>query len=449
MSTTELSMNGEARSQLEQRAQNVLERLAGRGATAGEVDLSIATGLSVTVRMGEVETVEFNKDQGLALTAYFGRRKGTASTSDLSDDAIEEAVNAACSLARYTAEDQYAGLADAALMARDYPDLDLCHPWPVEPRQAIAIATECERNALSYDPRISNSEGATVSTHRALYVYGNTHGFVGGYPTSRHSISCSVIAGGEDAMQRDYWFTTARDAQSLESAEEVGRKAGMRAVRRLDARRLSTRQVPVLFAAEVANSLLAHFVTAIHGANLYRGSSFLLDSLGRQVFPDWVRIYEDPLMRRGLGSVPFDGEGVAVRKSDVVVGGVVQRYILDSYAARKLGMQTTGNAGGVHNLTLVPGDHDLDGLVRLMDTGVLVTELMGQGVNKVTGDYSRGAAGFWVEKGEIRFPVEEITVAGNLQDMFRTLVAVGNDIDRRRNMLTGSILVEQMTVAGN
>lgn len=434
--------------ELEALVRLVLEEAKACGATAAEAGVSLEAGLSVTVRLGEVETLEYHRDRGVGVTVYVGRRKGSASTSDFAPQALRETVRAACDIARYTGEDDCAGLADAALMATEIPDLDLCHPWDIDAAGGIEIARRCEAAARDADPRITNSEGATLSSHQGLRVYGNSHGFVAGYPSTRHSISCSVIAGRDEQMQRDDWYTIARRHEEMEAAEQVGRRAAERAVRRLDARRLSTRQVPVIFAADIATGLFRSFVGAIRGGALYRKSSFLLDHLGKQIFPDFVHIHEQPHLRGALGSAPFDGEGVATRARDLVGDGVLQGYVLDSYSARKLGMQTTGNAGGVHNLTVDSGRLDLDGLLREMGTGLLVTELMGQGVNMVTGDYSRGAAGFWIENGAIRYPVEEITIAGNLKDMFKGVVAIGTDVERRGNYRTGSVLIERMTVAG-
>ncbi len=426
------------------------------GATAAEVGGNLASGLSVTVRKGEVETIEHNRDKGMGVTVYFGQRKGSASTTEFSTDAVKETVKSACEIARYTAEDPCHGLAPAESMAREIPDLDLYHPWNLAVEDAIELARRCERAALVADSRIRNSEGASVNSHAGFHIYGNSHGFLGAYPTTRHSVSCSVIATEGEEMQRDFWYTTARDANRLEPEEAVGRRAAERAVRRLGARRLSTTQVPVLFSAEVAGTLLSHFVGAVRGSALYRKSSFLLDRLGEPIFPEFVRIYEQPHLKGALGSAPFDQEGVATRQRDLVREGILQGYVLDSYSACKLGMQTTGNAGGVHNLTIAPGASsslvtgslERDALLRQMDRGLLVTELMGHGVRLITGDYSRGAAGFWVEGGEIQYPVEGITVAGNLRDMFRNLVMVGSDVDLRGNLRTGSWLVEQMTVAG-
>ena len=434
--------------ELESLVQQILDEAKRLGASASEAGVSLEAGLSVTVRLGEVETLEYHRDRGVGVTVYFGQRKASASTSDFTPQAVRETVRAACDIARYTSEDDCAGLADAALMARDIPDLDLCHPWDVDATRAIEIAQRCEAAARTADERISNSEGATLSSHQGLRVYGNSHGFSGGYPSTRHSLSCSVIAGQDEQMQRDYWYTVARRHEEMEAAEQVGSIAAERTLRRLGGRKLGTRQVPIMFAAELATGLFRSFTGAIRGSSLYRKSSFLLDHLGKQVFPDFVHIHEQPHLRGALGSAPFDSEGVATRARDLVADGVLQGYVLDSYSARKLGMQTTGNAGGVHNLSVDSGALGFEALLREMNTGLLVTELMGQGVNMVTGDYSRGAAGFWVENGVIQYPVEEITIAGNLKDMFMAIVAIGNDIERRGNIRCGSVLIERMTVAG-
>jgi PmbA protein len=433
---------------LQQVVRDLLAEARRQGASAAEAGVSSDQGLSVTVRLGEVETVEHTRDNGLGVTVYFGQHKGSASTSDLSPQAIRETVRAACNIARYTSEDPYAGLADPELMAREIPPLDLHHPWQVSAGEAVEHARACEDAARAHDARISNSEGATLDTHQGVFVYGNSHGFLGGYPTSRHSLSCAVIGEDGAGMQRDYWYTTARAAGDLDAPEAVGRRAAERTVARLGARRLGTRQAPVLFRSDVAVGLLRSFVGAVRGPALYRRASFLLDALGRPVFPAFVRIHEEPLKPRGLGSSPFDDEGVATRPHDLVSSGTLSSYVLDSYAARRLGTQTTGNAGGVRNLTVEPGSLDLAGLLKEMDRGLLVTELMGQGVNLVTGDYSRGAAGFWVEGGEIAYPVEEITIAGNLREMFGNLVAVGRDLDCPGSFRTGSWLIESMTIAG-
>ncbi len=441
---------------LERLTRMVLEEAHRCGATAAEAAGNLASGLSVTVRKGEVETIEHTRDRGVGITVYFGQRKGSASTTEFSREAVKETVHAACEIARSTAEDPCHGLAPAELMAEEVPDLDLYHPWELEVEKAIELARRCEESALETDPRIGNSEGATVNSHSGFYIYGNSHGFLGAYATTRHNISCSVIAEEKGGMQRDFWYTVARDPEKLEPVEAVGRRAAERAVRRLGGKRLSTRQVPVIFSAEVAGTLLSHFVAAVRGGALYRKASFLLDQLGKSVFPEFVHIFEQPHLKGALGSAPFDQEGVATRQRDLVKGGILQGYVLNSYSACKLGMQTTGNAGGVHNLTIAPGSAvpakgeslDLEALLKQMDRGLLVTELMGHGVKLITGDYSRGAAGFWIEGGEIRYPVEEITVAGNLRDMFSRLVMVGEDVDPRGNLRTGSWLIEEMTVAG-
>ncbi|MFP4244883.1 MAG: metalloprotease PmbA [Ectothiorhodospira sp.] len=434
---------------LEAVVDQVLEEARRGGATAAEAAASRDSGLSVNVRLGEVETLEYHRDQGVAVTVYMGQSKGAASTSDLRPESLREAARAACRIARFTTEDPCAGLADAHLMARDWPDLDLDHPWGVSADEAIERARLCEAAARERDARIVNSEGASLDSFRAASVYGNTHGFLGGYITTRHGLSCSVLASeGPGGMQRDHWYTVARHAGDLEDAAAVGVRAADRALRRLGGRRLSTRRCPVVYAPDVARSVIGHFLGAIRGSALYRKASFLLDHLGRPVFPDFIHIHEQPHLPRALGSAPFDHEGVATRPRDLVTGGHLAGYLLDSYAARRLGMETTGNAGGVHNVTIDAGERGLEGLLREMGTGLLVTELIGHGVNTVTGDYSRGAAGFWVEGGEIRYPVEEITVAGNLKEMFMNLQAVGSDVDRRGNIRTGSLLMDGLTVAG-
>jgi len=436
---------------LQQIVDNLLTEAKQQGATAAEAGVSNDSGLSVTVRLGEVETVERTSDHSLGVTVYFDQRKGSANTTDLSPAAISDTVSAACRIAKYTSEDKYAGLPPPELMACDYPDLDLFHPWPISVEETIERARECEEAARSYDARIENSEGASVNSHAGQFIYGNSHGFVGGYPSSRHGLSCAVVASGKNDMQRDYWYTSARAPEELESAASVGEQAAARTIARLNGRQLGTRKTPVIFRAEIAPSLLRGLVAAVRGPALYRNASFLLDHLGKAVFPDWVRIHEDPLKRRGLASAPFDNEGVATRARDLVNAGILQSYVLDSYAARKLGMDTTGNAGGVRNLTIEPGpgeSNDLAALMQDMGNGLLITEMMGQGASTVTGDYSRGAAGFWVENGEIQYPVEEITVAGNLRDMFQGLVAVGSDDQIPGSVRTGSWLIDSMTVAG-
>ena len=434
---------------LEEMVQDLVARARAAGADQVEAGISFDAGLSVTVRLGETETLEFNRDRVLGLTVYFDQRKGTASTADFGPDGIEATVRAACDVARYTSKDPCAGLADAEHLARDIPDLDLYHPWELGAEQAIVLARECEAAARAVDPRIDNSEGATVASYVGLRVKANSLGFHGSYKTSYHSISCSVIGRQGEEMQRDYWSTAARDRAGLERPADVGSKAGERTVRRLGTRKLSTRTAPVTIAAESAGSLFGHFINAVSGSSLYRKSSFLLDHLGKPVFPGFMHIHEQPHLPGGLGSAPYDAEGVATQARDIVSSGVLQGYVLNSYAARKLGMQTTGNAGGVHNLTIDPGGLDLPGLLHEMGSGLLVTEFIGFGVNIVTGDYSRGAAGFWVENGEIAYPVDEITVAGNLRDMFMGIVAVGNDVDLRGNTRTGSVLIDHMMIAGS
>jgi PmbA protein len=420
-----------------------------RGATDAEVEVSAAVGQSVTVRRGEVETVEYNRDKGLSITVYFGKRRGNASTSDLSPEAIERTVEAACAIARHTAEDDAAGLPDADRLYRgEAPDLELFHPWGLEVEEAIELAKRAEAAALAVDKRITNSEGATVSAYDTDFILANTQGFLAGFPSSKSSIGCGVVAEDAAGMQRDYWYTTHRDPKQLEPAEQVGRLAGERSVRRLGGRRLATMEVPVLFESNIASSLIGHFVSAASGSSLYRRSSFLLEKLGTQVFAPQVEIYEDPLRKGELASSYFDAEGVATSARRIVDGGVLKGWFLSSHSARKLGLATTGNAGGNHNLIVKPGAHDFAALVKKMGRGLVVTEMMGQGVNLVTGDYSRGAAGFWVEGGEIRFPVEEVTIAGNLLDMFRGIVEVGADVVVRGSKHCGSLLVDRMTIAG-
>jgi PmbA protein len=433
---------------LRQLAAEVLDHARSLGASAAETEVSEGFGQNVTVRRGEVETIEYNRDKGVGVTVYIGKQRGHASTSDFSSQALRDTVQAAFSIAGFTAADDCAGLADPDLLARDVADLDLYHPWDLPVEQAIEQARACEAAALAVDPRITNSEGATVATQQSHFVYANTLGFSGGYPSSRHSLMCSVIAGEGDEMQRDDWYAMARAAEDLERVEEVGRKAGRRCVRRLGARKLETMEVPVLFEAPIASSLLGHFVGAVSGGSLYRKASFLLDSLGQAIFAPLVQIHDIPDLRRGLASSPFDDEGVATRRRGIVHDGVLQGYFLGSYSARKLGMRSTGNAGGNHNLVLDDTGEDFSALLRKMGRGLLVTELLGMGVNQVTGDYSRGAAGFWVENGELAYPVQEITIASNLKDMFRGILAVGSDVVARGSRQCGSILVDRMTVAG-
>ena len=435
-------------SQLEELVHGIIAQAQKLGADGVEAGASIDAGLSVTVRLGETETLEYNRDRGLGLTVYFDHRKGSASTADFEPAGIRATVEAACDIARYTSADPCAGLADAERMASVIPDLNLYHPWQLDVDQAIELARDCEAAARAVDERIVNSEGGTLSSYTSMRVSANSHGFSGGYRTSRHSLSCSVVGRQGDEMQRDHWYMAARDHHDLVAPEEVGRMAGERTIRRLGSRRLTTRQAPVIFAADVARGLFGNFISAINGGSLYRKASFLVDHLGKQVFPGFIHIHEQPLLKKALGSAPYDTEGVATQARDLVRDGVLQGYVLDSYSARRLGMETTANAGGVHNLSIDPGDKDLSELLRAMDTGLLVTELIGFGVNILTGDYSRGVAGLWVENGKIQYPVDEITVAGNLRDMFMGIVEVGNDVDLRGNIRSGSVLIEQMTVAG-
>ena len=431
-------------------ARRALAVATARGASDAEIEVSAAVGQSVTVRRGEVETVEYNRDKGMGITVYFGKRRGNASTSDLAADAVERTVEAACAIARHTAEDPATGLPDDGRLFRgEPPDLDLFHPWNLTVEEAIELATRTEAAALAVDKRITNSEGATVGSYDTDFVLANTRGFLCGFPNSKASIGVGVVAEDRGGMQRDYWYTTHRDPARLEAAESVGRIAGERAIRRLGGRKLATMEAPVIFEANIAGSLLAHFVAAASGSSLYRHSSFLMDRLGTEVFSPAVHIVEDPHLRGEMASSYFDAEGVATSRRVLVDAGVLEGWFLSSYSARKLGLASTGNAGGNHNLLVRPGEHDLEGLLRKMGRGLLVTELLGHGINLVTGDYSRGAAGFWVEGGQIRFPVEEVTIAGNLLDVYRGIVAVGNDVLVRGSKHCGSILVERMTIAGD
>jgi PmbA protein len=433
--------------EIKQMSRDVLKVAKDLGASSAEAELSLSIGQNVSVRLNEIENIEYNRDKGMSITVYFGKQKGHASTSDLSPLAIKDTVAAACNIAKYTANDEYCGLADASLMANNVLDLELHHPWNISVDEAVAIAKECEVAALSVDTRISNSEGASVSTSSGYFAYSNSHGFTGGYPSSRHGISCSVIAESDNSMQRDYWYSTARAAADLESAAAIGKKAGERTIRRLNSKKINTCQVPVLFEAPLASGLISSLISAVSGGNLYRKSSFLLDSLGKQVASPLLNILEEPHLKRGLASSPFDSEGVATHPRQLVKDGVLQGYVLGSYSARKLGMQTTGNAGGNHNLIVQSGTQDFAGLLEKMGTGLLVTELLGSGINMVTGDYSRGAAGFWVENGVIVHAVEEITIASNMADMLKGIVAIGNDICIQGSKQVGSILIERMTVA--
>jgi PmbA protein len=430
-----------------------LEQARAAGASQAEADASLQRGLTVTVRLGEVETIEYHRDRGLSVTVYFGHAKGSASTADLRPAAVRESVQKAATIARHTAADDCAGLADPDSLAREVPDLDLFHPWSLEPEQAVVLARECEAAGLACDARLRNSEGATVATHNGVRVYGNSHGFLQGYPSTSHSISCALVAQSGDDMQRDYWYSVARRSDALEEAPAIGRHAARRALRRLGARQLPTRRAPVLFAAELARGLFGHFTGAIRGSSQYRRTSFLLGAAGTQVFPPFLQIAERPHLSQGLASSPFDAEGVATRDRELVHSGVLTGYVLGSYSARKLGLRTTGNAGGIHNLLVTAGDDPAHGgsfeqLLARMGEGLYVTELMGPGVNGVTGDYSRGASGFWIDGGAVAFPVHEVTIAGNLREMLRGILAVGSDVDARGAIRTGSVLIDAMTIAG-
>jgi PmbA protein len=436
--------------ELSETVQLALREAQRRGASQCEADASLQRGLTATVRLGEVDTIEYQRDRGLGVTVYFGRRKGSASTADLGAPAVRATVEKACAIARYTAEDEASGLADPQDLAREIPDLELYHSWTLEPDDAVALARRCEAAGLAVDARVKNSEGASVSSQRGVRVYGNSHGFLGGYASTSHTLTCVLLAQQGDDMQRDYWYSTARDPAELEATDLIGRRAGERAIARLGARKLATRRAPVVFSPEMARGLFRSFLGAVRGGSQYRKASFLLDAAGQTVFPAFLQLAERPHIVKGLGSSPFDDEGVATRDRDLVRDGVLQGYVLDSYSARKLGRKTTGNAGGVHNLMVGAPGHvlALDALLKRAGNALYVTELMGQGVNPVTGDYSRGASGFWVENGALAYPVHEFTIAGNLRDMYRDIVALGDDVDTRGSIQTGSVLVRELTIAG-
>lgn len=436
-------------STLQQIARDILEHAKKGGATACETNISDGFGQTVTVRQNAVETIEYNRDKSLSVTVYIGQKRGNASTSDFSPQAISDTVAAALSIARYTADDDCAGLAEAELLATNYSQPNLYYPWQISVEEAIELAKICEQAAFAADKRITNSEGATISVSESQFIYANSLGFMGGYPLSRHSISCAMIAEHNDSKQRDYWYSVARDAADLEAVQSIGEKAGKRSAARLGARKIETCEIPVLFEAPIASGLIGHFANAVSGGSLYRKSSFLLNSIGQQVFAPTIQILERPHIHKGLASAPFDDDGVSTVDRNVVDNGVVQGYFLGSYSARKLGLRTTGNAGGAHNLIMQNNAQiSFDALLKQMNTGLLVTELLGHGVNPVTGDYSRGASGFWVENGEIRYPVEEITIAGNLKDMFKSIQAIGDDVVVRGSKQCGSVLIDRMTVAG-
>ncbi len=430
-------------------ATDILREAEMLGASSAEVELSIGKGFSVSSRLGEAETVEYNQGKTIDISVYFGKRLGTATLSDLRWEAIQAAVKAACHIARFTQEDPCSGLADPSLLAYHYPHLELFFPWDITVDQAIDLACRCEKESLAKDKRIVNSEGVTVSTSEGWYLYANSEQFMGHYSATSHGITSVLVAKQGEEMQRDYCYTSSCDPALLQPISKLAEEAVDKTVSRLGAKRLSTRKAPVIFIAEEARSLIGTFLSAIAGGNLYRKSSFLLNQLGQPIFPSFVRLQEHPHLARGAGSSPFDDDGVLTRDNVFVDGGILQSYSMGVYSARQLGMQTTGNSGGIHNLTITPGQLDLKGLLKKMDKGLLLTEVMGPGINLVTGDYSRGASGFWVEGGEIQFPVQEITIAGNLREMYSRFVDVGNDVDFRGNVRTGSILIEEMMIAGD
>lgn len=433
---------------LEKLVASTLQQAKTAGADAAAVGLSVGSGFSVQVRVGVVESLQYQQSQGISITVYCGQSQGSASTVDTRPEAVQAAVRAALEIAKHTQADPYNGLADKALLAFDYPDLDVFYPWSITPQAAIELALACEHQAREQDSRISNSEGVAVSTQQAFYVQGNSQGFIGAYPSSYHEMSCALVAGTQQDMQRDYSYTVACDPAQLTSATALADEAVLRTTQRLNSRSLKTCRTPIIFNAETARSLMRHFVNAIQGGALYRQASFLYGQLGQPVFPAWMQISEAPHLLTALGSAPFDSDGVSTRANQFIEDGRLVNYALGVYSGRKLGMPTTGNAGGVHNLIIEPGADDLPALLKKMHRGLLVTELMGQGANITTGDYSRGAAGFWVEQGIVQYPVHQITIAGNLKPMFAQLVAIGNDVDVRGNIRTGSILLEHMTVAG-
>jgi len=428
--------------------ENILVEAKRQGADQAEVSVSVDAGLSVSVRKGELENLEFNQDRGFGITLYVGHRKGSASTTDSSDDAVRATVAAAKNIATFTEEDACNGLAEAHLAPKKAIDLDLYHPWAIQPEAAIELAVQCEEAGLAVDARLSNSDGAQVNTQESLQLYGNSHGFIGAYSGTRHAMSCVLI--GEDAqgMQRDYWYTVARRADQLLDPVAVGERAGQRTVARLSPRTAPTGTFPVLFAPSQASGLIGHLVGALSGGALYRRASFMLDSMSQQILPDWISLTEQPHIVGGLGSATFDGDGVATSSKSFVQDGRVASYVLSNYSARRLSLHTTGNAGGVCNMDIQGQQTPLGELIRTMRRGLLVTELMGQGVNGVTGDYSRGAAGFWIENGEIAYPVAEVTIAGNLREMYSRVIALGDDVDMRNNIRAPSILIDKMIVAG-
>lgn len=428
--------------------QEVLTRAKAQGATNASVSVNHDSGFSVDIRMGQVETVSFNEDNGVSLVVYFGHQKGAASSTDTSPESIDSLITAACEIAKVSAADPCFGLAERELMTNQYPDLDLYHPWSIKPAEAVEMAMTCEAKALALDARIKNSDGVNVSTYEFCHGFANTHGGEGFLRGTRHGISCSLIAKEGEAMQRDYDYSSVRNAQDLRGLDELAASAVERTTSRLGARQIKTQKAPVLFSSRVSSGVLASFINAISGSNLYRKNSFLLDSIGQQLFPTGFKIYEQPYLPGALGSSPFDSDGVPTRNNIFIEDGRLLQYVLGIYSSRRMGLKTTANGGGVHNLTIDPTAGDLQDLLKKMNRGLLVTELMGQGVNGLTGDYSRGASGFWVENGEIQYPVEEITIASNLKTMFKTIAAVGNDINPNIATRCGSILLDEMMIAG-
>ncbi|OGV33663.1 MAG: metalloprotease PmbA [Legionellales bacterium RIFCSPHIGHO2_12_FULL_35_11] len=428
---------------------NVLKLAKEKGATDASVAVNLDAGFSVDIRIGSVETVAFSEDQGVGVNVYIGNSKGSASSSDTSIAALENMVQAAYDIASVSAPDICFGLPDMELLSNSFPDLDLYHPWNISPEEAINRAIACEKTALSLDKRITNSDGAQISNYNFITGHANSYGFMGFIQSSRHSVSCSLIAEDKKGKQRDYEYTTARDPKNLMNLDELAKSAVKRTTSRLDSKKIKTQKIPVIFSSRVCSSIFSSFISAISGGNLYQKNSFLLNSKGQEIFPKFIQIYEKPHLLGALGSAPFDAECVPTRENKFVVDGVIEQYVLNTYSARKMGLKTTANCGGVFNLTVDETASDLNSLLKIMGRGLLVTELMGQGVNILTGDYSKGATGFWVENGEIQFPVEEITIAGNLNNMFKQIVAIGNDINPNIATNCGSVLISEMTVAGN
>ena len=442
-------MNEFDRDKLVNLTQDILKRATTQGADSAFVAVNEEDGFSVTARSGDVENIEHHKERSMSINVYCDQCSGSASTSDFSNEAVSAAVEKAINIAKFTSKDEFSGLPNKEDQAYDYPDLDLYHPWAITPHEAIDMAVRCESIARMEDKRIKDSEGASVSTYNGCFVYANTNGFAGGYPTSRHSIACEAVAEEHGNMQRDYEYTTARSADDLIDVELLAKQTVKKTVMRLGARKIKTQQCPVLFHSSVARGLIGNFISAISGSKLYRKTSFLLDYIDKVIFPEWVNIYQRPHLLNTLGSAAFDGEGVTTKDQHYVENGILKSYVLSSYSARKLGLKTTGNSGGVFNLTMQDSKVSFDTLLKNMGTGLLVTELFGQGVNILTGDYSKGAFGYWIENGEIQFPVEEITIAGSLPVIYKSILAVGNDVDTRGSIRTGSILVDQMMVAGS